>query len=41
MAGSAHRFASGRLAIHQSLLAKPDARGRAGVPSTRHDLYAS
>jgi len=40
MAGSAHRFASGHLAIHQCLLAKPDARGRAGVPRTRHDLYA-
>lgn len=40
MAGSAHRFSVGHLAIHQSLLAKPDARGRVGVPRTRDDLYA-
>lgn len=40
MAGSAHRFAAGHLAIHQSLLAKPDPRGRAGLPRTREDLCA-
>ena len=39
MAGSAHRFASGRLAIHQELLAKADGSGRAHVPMTRRDLY--
>jgi cyclopropane-fatty-acyl-phospholipid synthase len=40
MAGSAHRFAAGHLAIHQALHAKPDVRGRAHVPRTRADLYA-
>jgi cyclopropane-fatty-acyl-phospholipid synthase len=40
MAGSAHAFASGRLAIHQVLLAKPD-RGRAGLPLTRQDWFAA
>jgi cyclopropane-fatty-acyl-phospholipid synthase len=39
MAGSAHAFATGRLAIHQILLAKAD-RGRAGLPLTREDWYA-
>jgi cyclopropane-fatty-acyl-phospholipid synthase len=38
MAGSAHAFAAGRLAIHQVLFAKPD-RGRAGLPLTREDWY--
>jgi hypothetical protein len=41
MAASAHGFASGRIGIIQSLLAKPDAEGRARVPRTRDDLYAS
>lgn len=40
MAGSAHRFAAGHLAIHQALLAKPDAHGRVELPRTRADLYA-
>jgi cyclopropane-fatty-acyl-phospholipid synthase len=39
MAGSAYGFASGRLAILQALLAKPDARGRVPLPRTRADLY--
>jgi cyclopropane-fatty-acyl-phospholipid synthase len=38
MAGSAHAFAAGRLAIHQVLLAKPH-RGRAGLPLTRTSWY--
>ncbi|HEU4632088.1 MAG TPA: cyclopropane-fatty-acyl-phospholipid synthase family protein [Gemmatimonadaceae bacterium] len=38
MAGSAHGFASGRLNVVQTLLAKPDAAGRAGLPLTRRDL---
>ncbi|MDQ2818352.1 MAG: cyclopropane-fatty-acyl-phospholipid synthase family protein [Candidatus Eremiobacteraeota bacterium] len=40
MAGSAQGFASGRLGVFQSLLAKPDPAGRAVVPATRRDLYA-
>jgi cyclopropane-fatty-acyl-phospholipid synthase len=39
MAGSAHGFACGDLAIFQTLLAKPDANGRAGVPLRREDWY--
>jgi cyclopropane-fatty-acyl-phospholipid synthase len=39
MAASAHSFASGRIAVLQTLLAKPDAEGRAGLPLTRRDLY--
>ena len=39
MAASAHSFASGRNAILQTLLAKPDAAGRSAVPLTREDLY--
>ncbi len=39
MAGSAQGFARGRMAIFQSLLAKP-ANGNAGVPPTRRGLYA-
>lgn len=38
MAGSAQGFATGRLGIFQSLLAKP-AGGRADLPPTRRDLY--
>jgi cyclopropane-fatty-acyl-phospholipid synthase len=38
MAGSAHGFASGRLNVVQTLLAKPDAAGRSGLPLTRGDL---
>jgi len=40
MAGSAYGFASGRLSIVQTLLAKPDDRGRVSIPPTRADLYA-
>jgi len=39
MAGSAQGFARGRMAIFQSLLAKP-ANGNAAVPPTRRNLYA-
>ncbi|WP_027891613.1 SAM-dependent methyltransferase [Calidithermus chliarophilus] len=39
LTASAHQFAFGHLAIHQSLLAKPDARGRVNLPPTRADLY--
>jgi cyclopropane-fatty-acyl-phospholipid synthase len=39
MAGSAHGFAHGDLAIYQTLLAKPDAGGHARLPLTRSDWY--
>lgn len=39
MAGSAYNFANGHLNLHQALLAKPDAAGRADVPLTREDWY--
>ena len=39
MAGSARGFATGRLGVVQTLLAKPDA-GVSGLPLTRADLYA-
>jgi cyclopropane-fatty-acyl-phospholipid synthase len=38
MSGAAHGFASGRLNVVQTLLAKP-VLGRAGLPMTREDLY--
>ena len=38
MAGSAQGFASGRMGIFQTLLAKPDG-GRVDLPLTRADLY--
>ncbi len=40
MAGSAHGFARGRLAVYQLLLAKPDDQGRTNLPLTRDDWYA-
>ncbi len=40
MAGCAHQFDRGRLAVHQVLLGKPDVRGRVDVPPTRADLHA-
>jgi len=40
LGGSAQGFARGRMALYQTLLAKPDAGGRAHVPVTRDDLYA-
>ncbi len=39
MAGSAHGFDHGDIAIYQSLLAKPGAGGRAHLPLTRRDWY--
>ncbi|MFN2460990.1 MAG: class I SAM-dependent methyltransferase [Candidatus Velthaea sp.] len=39
MAGSAQGFARGRMAVYQSLLAKPAAGGAAGMPATRRALY--
>ncbi len=39
MAGSAHRFKSGRLNVYQTLLVKPN-RGMSGLPLTRDDWYA-
>ncbi|MFL5562791.1 MAG: class I SAM-dependent methyltransferase [Gemmatimonadaceae bacterium] len=40
MAASAHAFASGSINIVQTLLAKSDENGEAGLPLTREDLYA-
>ncbi|MCD6291116.1 MAG: class I SAM-dependent methyltransferase [Anaerolineae bacterium] len=39
MSGSAHGFAVGRLNLYQTLLVKPDAAGRSGLPLTREDWY--
>jgi cyclopropane-fatty-acyl-phospholipid synthase len=39
MAASAHAFASGRIGITQTLLAKPDRQGHVHAPLTRADLY--
>jgi len=39
MAGSAHGFAQGRMAIYQVLLANPDDTGDAHLPLTRADWY--
>lgn len=39
MAGSARGFTTGRLAIYQTLLARPDARGQVHLPLTRRDWY--
>jgi cyclopropane-fatty-acyl-phospholipid synthase len=39
MAASAHAFAGGSINIVQTLLAKRDDEGRAGIPLTREDLY--
>ncbi len=41
LAGSAQGFASGRLGLFQSLLAKPQEDGRVEVPPTRRDLYTA
>jgi cyclopropane-fatty-acyl-phospholipid synthase len=41
LAGSAQGFSTGRIVVYQSLLAKPDADGRADLPATRRDLYDS
>ena len=40
MAGSAYGFDTGRIGVIQTLLAKPDAAGAVGLPSTREYLYA-
>jgi cyclopropane-fatty-acyl-phospholipid synthase len=39
MAGSAHGFDCGHLAVYQALLAKPDAAGHTPLPLTRDDWY--
>lgn len=39
VAGCAHAFEAAHLNIYQTLLAKPDAHGRSGLPPTREDLY--
>lgn len=39
MAGSAHGFDRGRLAVYQTLLSKPDPRGNSRLPLTRSDWY--
>ena len=39
MAASAHGFNTGRIAIVQSLLARPTEAGRVGIPRTRSDIY--
>jgi cyclopropane-fatty-acyl-phospholipid synthase len=41
LAGSAHGFAQGRLAVYQILLSKPDAAGASLLPLTREDWYAN
>ncbi len=40
MSVAAYQFAAGHLAVHQVLLAKPDARGQVPLPPSRADLYA-
>jgi cyclopropane-fatty-acyl-phospholipid synthase len=39
LAGSVHQFQLGTINLHQSLLVRPDAAGRAGLPLTREDWY--
>ena len=39
IAGSAHGFRSGHIAVYQTLLAKLDPSGRTNLPLTRDDLY--
>ncbi|MBV9999470.1 MAG: class I SAM-dependent methyltransferase [Verrucomicrobia bacterium] len=39
MAGSAHNFARGQIAVYQTLLAKVDQAGNARLPLTRDDWY--
>lgn len=41
LSGSAQGFASGRMGLFQSLLARPFANGSTPLPATRRDLYAS
>ena len=40
MSFSAYNFDRNRIGVYQTLLVKPD-RGRAGLPLTREDWYAS
>jgi cyclopropane-fatty-acyl-phospholipid synthase len=40
MAASANAFATAKINIIQTLLAKPDERGHSNIPLTRDDLYA-
>ncbi|MGI8402492.1 MAG: class I SAM-dependent methyltransferase [Gemmatimonadaceae bacterium] len=40
MAASANAFSTATINILQTVLAKPDARGRSNIPLTRDDLYA-
>jgi len=40
MAASAHGFATSKLNVYQALLARPDERGRSGLPLSRADIYA-
>ncbi|MHB1160473.1 MAG: class I SAM-dependent methyltransferase [Chloroflexota bacterium] len=40
MSGFSHAFATARVSVHQSLLGKPDDRGRCGLPMNRADIYA-
>jgi cyclopropane-fatty-acyl-phospholipid synthase len=40
MSGSAYRFATGRMSVFQTLLAKT-ANGDSGMPLTREEWYAS
>jgi cyclopropane-fatty-acyl-phospholipid synthase len=39
LAGSIYHFETAQLFLHQSLLARPDARGIVRIPSSRMDLY--
>jgi cyclopropane-fatty-acyl-phospholipid synthase len=39
LAGSAHGFARGQLAVYQALLLKPDDTGGSHLPLTRRDWY--
>lgn len=41
MAGCAHQFASGRVGLLQTLLARPDTEGRTAAPWTRAEIYAA
>jgi cyclopropane-fatty-acyl-phospholipid synthase len=41
MAASANAFSTAAINIVQTVLAKPDARGKSNIPLTREDLYAA